>query len=178
MITWDKVTLLDAVERCLLAYVPDRIAARVTADSAGLLDGLTFPDPVTFAGRHDDFAHDVQTPALFIDLLDDAFDDVNASELQTAQTTLSVSLLIAESDVNADTARDFLRAAAVYSDAIGWVLSSKLPVFECQQTGVHECYLRRSPMSPEFQPEGEPRFLRVVVVEASVSRRVQIDGGA
>lgn len=177
MITWDKVTLLDAVQRCLLAHVKDRVDARVAADADGLLAGLTFPAPVAFGGRHDDLAHDLVTPALFVDLLDDAYEDVNASQLQVVDTSLTVSLLVAEGDVNANTAEQFLRACAVYSDALVYVLSRHLPVYECEKTGVYECYARRSPLSPEFQPEGESRFLRVAVVEAVASRRVQIDGG-
>lgn len=174
MITWDKATLVDAIQRCIAQELPGRIAARVSADTPGLLAGLSFPDPVLEIGRSDDLAADAVTPAVFVDLVDEAYPSVDASSLQNVSTGLTVQLLVSERDIGANNAHQFLIGCSIYSDALAWVLSAKLPTFDCDVSGAYECSIRRSSLSPEFQPDGQPLFLRIVVVEALISRRVDI----
>lgn len=181
-ITWNQATILRELKRCVLEYLPVYIQRRVDADAAlpfddRILQHLSFPEVQLFTGRHDDFAHDKVTPALFVDLLGQQWRNVDASQLQDVDTLVTVSVLLSERDVNADTANDFLVGASVYVDGVAWVIRSQFPVYRCEETGVIEAIPTRIPLSPPLQMEGDPTWLRALQVEATITHRTTIERG-
>lgn len=179
-ITWNQATVLTELQDCLQQYVPIYIGKRVAADAAlpfgkQLLQRLTFPDPQIFAGRQEDLAHDMVTPALFIDLLGTRWHNVDASQLQDVDTSVMVSILVSENDLNAESARDFLIGASVYADAVSWTIRSQFPDYACDTAGVTESIPTRTPLSPAIQMEGSPIWLRVITVECMVTHRTTIE---
>lgn len=181
-ITWNQATILRELQRCVAEYLPIYIQRRVEADSLlpyddQMLQHLLFPSVQLFTGRHDDFAHDKVTPSLFVDLIGQQWDNVDASVLQDVHTLVTVSILISERDVNANNANDFLVAASVYTDGVAWVIRSQFPVYNCDTTGVVESLPIRTPLSPPLQMDGDPTWLRAIQVEATITHRTSIERG-
>lgn len=181
-ITWNQATILRELKRCLLEWLPIYIGRRVSADALlafddQLLQDLSFPEVRLYSGRYDDFANDLVTPVLYVDLLGQQWFDVDASQLQDVRTQVSATILVSERDLNANTAEEFLIGGSVYIDGIAWVIRSQFPLYNCDVTGVIESIPTRVPLSPPIQMEGDSMWLRPLTVEATITHRTSIERG-
>lgn len=166
-------SMIECLKDNVPLYLQNRLAEDATKPVGERLYNGFLKEPVSYlTGIPNQMIGPQDTPIIHIGTSTQNHQEYDASNFYTSRTTMDISVLISETDVDSDNGIIFLNGLSAYLDAIAWSIVSKYtPEYGCKY-GAYEAHPISIPYGTIQKFPGQSVFYRTGRVRIEIMHRI------